>query len=119
MSHPAQDMPDFRDLAVDDWFKFLERLRSHLTSGHDAFMEVEALIEDAVRHTDSLERHAWTLGFDLRLLARKVARPVGHAGVLHLEAAKALRTSEMVLRGALPSPGLKTPKHKHSLDVTR
>jgi hypothetical protein len=108
-------MPDFRDLAVDDWFGYLELLRSYLMSGHDALMEVEALIEDAVRHTDSLERHAWALGFDLRILARKVGRPIGHAGTLHLEAAKALRTSEMVLRGALPSPGLKTPKHKHSL----
>lgn len=103
-AHPAQQIPD--PLTVPDWFAYLERVRSHLIAGYDALEEAQEVIRYGVRHS-GIDGHAALLGLDIRVLARRVARPIGHAADLHLEAATALRTSEMLLRGALPSAGKK------------
>jgi hypothetical protein len=112
--HPAQDIPD--PLTVSAWFKYLEVIRGHLVTGYDALQEAEGIIRDGVLRS-GIEGHAAMLGFDVRLLARKVSRPIGHAGDLHLEAAKSLRTSEMLLRGALPESTKR--RHPRALDVTK
>jgi hypothetical protein len=112
--HPAQDIPD--PLTVTTWFRYLEVVRGHLVTGYDALQETAVIIKEGVLRS-GLEGHPALMGMDIRLLARKVARPVGYAGDLHIEAVKALRTSEMLLRGALPESGKR--RHPRALDVTK
>jgi hypothetical protein len=94
--------------------RYLEGCRKHEMEAYDSLHAAAGEIAVGIRRAGG---RWWAAGVDVRLLARRLTRPIRHAADLHLEAAKALGTCAMILNGSLPAG--KTGGKRKEFDATK
>jgi len=94
---------------------YLNAVRAADMKAYDAQTEAAVQLERAIRRAGNGKM--WAAGVDLRFVASRVARPLKHAGALHLEAAKAAGTAWAVYSGSLTAQGGKV--HSGVFDPTK
>jgi hypothetical protein len=103
VAHPAQQMNKL--MTGSGLLAYLEAVRRNELEAYDALMEAAQIVRVGIRRSGG---RGWALGLDVRLLARRITRPIEHAADLHMEAAKALATSALIFRQTLELRVVKT-----------
>lgn len=104
--NPATDLSDI--LTGSGLRKYLEACRKDDMEAYDALMEAAAQLRTAIVRAGGGNKMLF--GADVRVIARKITRPIRHAAELHLQAAKANGTAWAVYMQTLGAPAPGGPK---------
>lgn len=100
MANPARDLSGI--LTGSGYTAYIDKCRKDDVEAYDALCEAaETVYRGIIRAGGGA---AWAMGFDTKVIARRIKRAMMHSADLHLESAKALGTAAAIYNATLGSP---------------